>query len=198
MDTRHETVLDEAMASDFGSSDCERIREGFLRQPVNALTSLAFLPAGILVALRRPDRREMAAAICSVGVGSFLAHGPGGTGSHWLHDVTIGWVLAAIGLEDEPRWVRWTTYAAIGTGFALAPSIRKPASALAAILTVARLVVGRRYDPPALALAATGALIGRLSRTGGPLCHPERLLQGHGAWHVLAAASLARFGVVGR
>ena len=39
-----------------------------------------------------------------------------------------------------------------------------------------------------------GVIINGLSRTGGPLCRPESLLQGHAAWHVLSAASLAGLG----
>ena len=35
---------------------------------------------------------------------------------------------------------------------------------------------------------AVGTLLNVLGRTGGPLCRPKSVLQGHAAWHVLSAA----------
>lgn len=179
-----------------GSSDCERIGDGFLTQPVNAVSSLAFLPAGWSIARHRPDRRELAAATALVGVGSFLAHGPRWPGSHWLHDVTIAWVLTAIGLEDRPRRLRWIAYLAVGVGFAAAPRIRNRVSALAAGWVIARhLSGGSPAAGRALRLAGAGAVVGNLTRTDSPLCDPDSLLQGHAAWHALAAAALRAWGV---
>jgi len=52
---------------------------------------------------------------------------------------------------------------------------------------------GHPLAPAALAAGALalGGLVHGLSRTGGPLCRPKSLLQGHAAWHVLSAAALA-------
>ncbi|KYH45323.1 hypothetical protein AZH51_05465 [Branchiibius sp. NY16-3462-2] len=79
--------------------------------------------------------------------------------------------------------------------------------AFAVLLLVAVLVevfIQRRPTHPASwrwALMAVGAmalafLIWSLSHSGGPLCDPQSLLQGHAVWHVLcavAAYSLFRF-----
>jgi hypothetical protein len=42
-----------------------------------------------------------------------------------------------------------------------------------------------------LAALAAGAAAWTLGRTGGPLCDPDSVLQGHAAWHLLSAAALA-------
>jgi hypothetical protein len=39
----------------------------------------------------------------------------------------------------------------------------------------------------ALGFFVTAATIWKFSDTGGPLCYPESLLQGHAAWHILSA-----------
>jgi len=41
-----------------------------------------------------------------------------------------------------------------------------------------------------MALMAVAVTVFAVSRTGGPLCHPESLLQGHAFWHGLSAAAL--------
>jgi|FLYL01.1.fsa_nt_gi hypothetical protein len=183
------------MAEVFGSSDCERFHTGFLRQPVNALSSLAFLPAGWAVLRAGPGRTELALTTMSVGVSSFLAHGPGGRFAHWFHDASIAWLLTA--LARPPGWIRWAIHGTVGWLFARAPSVRKPLSILLAGWAFHRVFRNHRSDPAfrrAAAVAGLATLIGNLSRTGGPLCRPDSLLQGHAVWHVLAALALARFG----
>ena len=63
--------------------------------------------------------------------------------------------------------------------------------ALATTLVVAR-VTDRpvRLRPRAAGLGAAAALLHTLSRTGGPLCSCDSRLQGHAAFHLLAAAAL--------
>src|SRR6266550_3909435 len=48
--------------------DCERLHDGMLAEPVNALSSLAYVAAGVYV-FRRHDRLQ-GAALVAVGVGS--------------------------------------------------------------------------------------------------------------------------------
>jgi len=75
-----------APATRLGSSDCEHLRDGVLAQPVNALSSAAFVLAGGVVAAwasARPDLRHDLAAGLSVGLvaaglGSIDYHGPQG------------------------------------------------------------------------------------------------------------------------
>lgn len=150
-----------------GASDCEHLGEGFLAQPVNALSSLAFVAAGLWI-LSRGNRRAPTAfgwVVVATGVGSFLFHGPQPSWARPAHDGTaiataVGGMLLA-GAEVRRLGAR---------GF-----LREQSGAL--------LLFGG-----ALAAYAAG-------RTGSPLCDPDSPLQAHGAWHVLIAASLATFGV---
>lgn len=80
-----------------GASDCEALRDGWLGQPVNGLSSLAYVAAGAYVLLRQdvPQARALATALGAVGVGSFLYHGPMPPGAELVHDGSIV-VLAAV------------------------------------------------------------------------------------------------------
>jgi hypothetical protein len=49
---------------------------------------------------------------------------------------------------------------------------------------------GRRPPFPAVAMFGVGLLVWFFSRTGGALCDPNSLLQGHALWHLLAAAAV--------
>lgn len=156
-------------ADRMGCSDCERIRDGWLAQPVNALTSLAFVGAAglVLARTRRParDRHGEVAAytaiLALVGLGSVAFHGPQPRGARAMHDVPIPVLLGL----------------AVGT-----PLIRR-----------------HRGRPPlpgwdrrrggTLATTVVAALASYAGgRTGAPTCDPDSPLQLHGAWHVLSAA----------
>ena len=164
-------VAERAVASDdrIGCSDCERIRDGWLAQPVNALTSLAFVGAAAVVLARtwRPaaDRRgeilAYSAVLTLVGAGSVAFHGPQPAGARAMHDVPIPVLIGLAlgtpfirshrGLDPLPGWSR-------RRGGVLAATI----------------------------VAALAAYAG--GRTGAPTCDPDSPLQLHGAWHVLSAA----------
>jgi hypothetical protein len=65
----------------FGHSDCERIAGAALAQPVLAVTSLAYVAAGMAVRcwamrVRAPLAGAAGLALVAVGVGSFAYHGP--------------------------------------------------------------------------------------------------------------------------
>lgn len=49
---------------------------------------------------------------------------------------------------------------------------------------------GRGPGRAAGAVAAGAVAVHATSRTRGPLCRPDSLLQGHAAWHMLIAAAL--------
>lgn len=95
-------------------SDCERIRPGFIGQPANTLSSLAFVVAAIAIARRARDRKSMAwagvAASAAVeGLGSVAYHGPGGRSAKALHDaglVALTATLATARLGERPVRVR--------------------------------------------------------------------------------------------
>lgn len=63
------------------------------------------------------------------------------------------------------------------------------AVAIAAVETWRRTASGR-FPVVALVVFALGVGVWALSRTGGPLCSPESLLQGHAVWHAVAAAAV--------
>jgi hypothetical protein len=92
-----------------GAGDCEAWRgTGRLGQPTNAVTSLAFVAAGAWLVARtrlvRPEERWRAgaygAALAASGIGSVAFHGRGGPVSHWLHDVSLASLLAALPVEQ--------------------------------------------------------------------------------------------------
>ncbi|MEO3759269.1 hypothetical protein ABGB19_13405 [Mycobacterium sp. B14F4] len=143
-----------------GQSDCERIADAALAQPVLALTSLAYVAAGVtaLIWFGRARAALSAAAgvaLVAVGAGSFVYHGPQPSWAGPAHDwpiVALG-VVCVIGLVRSGirrDWSRW---------------------APAAVIFV-------------LGLAAYAA-----GRSGSPLCRPDSLWQFHGAWHILSAAA---------
>jgi hypothetical protein len=157
--------------SRLGASDCEQIRAGVLSQPINALTSLAFIPAGVLSiipAMRATGRLRLrlaayGSALVAVGLGSFAYHGPQQAWAGRAHDGSIAFAIACTLLVSAEVRVRrrqiW----------------RSRAGMLAAALIV----------------AALPAYLG--GRTSSPLCDPDSSIQLHGAWHVLTAGSALAF-----
>jgi hypothetical protein len=146
----------------FGHSDCERIVGGVLAQPVLAVTSLAYVAAGVAVLswavrVRAPLAGAAGVALVAVGAGSFAYHGLQPSWAELVHDSSI---------------------AAAGAVFAagLARSARRQRRA--AWMTAAGVF--------SLGVAAYAA-----GRSGSPLCRPDSLWQYHGAWHVLSGAAAA-------
>jgi hypothetical protein len=180
------------------AADCEAITAGFLGQPVNALSTLGFVVAGVFVIARNPGRRWVGIALIATGIGSFLFHGPMPPGDEWAHDVTLTGlivVVAGSGTRVE-RYTRLPALAVIGVVFALAPTLADPIGVALAVVAVVSILRGRDYAalPPLLLLGAV-AIFGRLGATGGPLCDPESLLQAHGVWHLGAAVAVAWWAV---
>lgn len=148
-----------AASAGLGSSDCQRIVDAALAQPVLAVTSLTYVIVGAVTlwwAVR--DRTLLAVAagvlLVAIGVGSFAYHGPQPSWAQPAHDWPIVAVAvvyaAALARTGLGQWRVWTVAAGIF----------------------------------ALALVAYGA-----GRTGSPLCRPDSWWQYHGAWHVLSAVA---------
>lgn len=175
-------------------ADCERVIHAFWGQPVNTITTLAFVGSGVIV-WRRTDRRWLAAALAATGIGSFVFHGPMPPGAQWMHDVTLAWLLAVAGGRGTAieRWTTWPALAALGVGFAVVPASADITAVGASVAAIGSILLRDRSPRTigAMALLAGSAIVGRLSATGGPLCNPDSLLQGHGLWHVGAAAAVA-------
>jgi hypothetical protein len=180
-------------------ADCERVLVGLLGQPVNSLTSLAFVVAGAFTWAR--SHRIVGAASIATGVGSFLFHGPMPPGAEWAHDVSLAWLLVAVAAVGT-AWERWgglPALAAIGAGLAAVPAAGDPLGVAAAVAAIAS-VLWRQRTPrtwAALVILGTAAIVGRLAATGGPLCVPDSLFQGHGFWHLGAAFAVALWAGVG-
>ncbi|WP_165368195.1 hypothetical protein [Phytoactinopolyspora endophytica] len=199
-------------------NDCELFGEGFWGQPVNSATSFAFVLAGlaILAAGRGRGSARVTYGILTVatGLGSVIFHGPAPSWAGLPHDVPLVALVAFVGADAAADlagrrlpavwWVVPTLVVVVVS------EVSEPAR-LAAQGSVAALAVGasllrwyyrrefRRTILTSLVLLGTGALVGTLSRSGGPLCAPESVLQGHSAWHVLAALALWRLApVIGR
>jgi Ceramidase len=84
-----------------GNSDCERIGEGLLGQPVNTLTSLAYFAAGALLlrralVVRSPALVVYATTVVAVGIGSVAFHGPMPSWGRFAHDFSIAAVLVFV------------------------------------------------------------------------------------------------------
>lgn len=134
--------------------------DGALAQPVLAVTSLAYVAAGMAVLswavrVRAPLAGAAGVALVAVGVGSFAFHGPQPSWAKPAHDwpIVAAAAVYAVGLARGGHRQRRSAWAGPAGVFALG-----------------------------LAAYAAG-------RTGSPLCRPDSLWQYHGAWHVLSAAA---------
>lgn len=85
-----------------GGSDCEALHAGWLGQPVNSVSSLAYVAAGLYV-LRRGGPVGPALALGAVGIGSVLYHGPMPAGADLVHDGSIAVLLGAAALATWRR-----------------------------------------------------------------------------------------------
>lgn len=103
-------------------TDCEQVRVAGLAQPVNAVSSAAYLAGGAYVlgrlgALGRAKRlRTIAAgsAIALNGIGSVAYHGWPSAWTHWLHDIAIVAFLATPVAIDLGRFRAWTETRVVG------------------------------------------------------------------------------------
>jgi hypothetical protein len=118
--------------------------------------------------------------------------------AEFVHDLsillTLGWVLLVE--INRRRW--WPLGSALAAVASVSPVVADPAQALLAIAVIGFVAVVRQKRVlrlQAVAVLAVGGLVGTLSRTGWPLCDPDSIWQGHGFWHLAAAAALAIWGL---
>jgi hypothetical protein len=172
--------------------DCEAVVQAVLGQPVNSITTLAFVIGGALI-ISRSNHPWIGIASIATGVGSFLFHGPMPSYAEWVHDATLAWLLLVVAAHGR-SWERWAQLPGllIIAGVVAIPGTADPLGAALAAVAIVILVMRDRslstFGP--LALLVVVAVIGRLGATGGPLCHPDSVWQPHGLWHIGAAAAV--------
>ncbi|MFF2114529.1 hypothetical protein [Rhodococcus koreensis] len=182
---------------------------GFIAQHAAAVTSLAFVVAGLAVLVgRRRDAPSITYGllIVAVGVGSLVQHGPDPPWQGYAHDIPIATLLAYIAVDAasdrfgrrlSPVWWLVVSLLMIPT-VAAGPTASTIVQALLAAAAVGLCLERARVRPElrrttivAAVLVASGALLGAVGdRTS--ICRPGTLLPGHALWHVLAAAGLWR------
>jgi hypothetical protein len=208
------------LLASMGETDCEAFDAGWLVQPVNALSSLAFTVVGIAMvgwvrAASGPERLVrwgFIVGMVATGIGSFLYHGPQTSGSQFSHDITflVTVVILAIanlgaGLRWSPSTV-WTVIAVLSFATVVALVISPGVTNVITGVVVLLLVMGdlsvrragtvsRPWFVGALTTLGLALAFLVLGRTGNLLCDPESALQGHGMWHVLGAVSLGTYAV---
>ncbi|MGH9116362.1 MAG: hypothetical protein ACRD0A_00300, partial [Acidimicrobiales bacterium] len=98
-----------------GRGDCEALRPGPIAQPVNAVTSLAYLAFGVDLFVRAarsggeaesPIGPVFAGLLMANGIGGVAFHGPGNRSAKWLHDVALTGTLAFMVVHDVALLVR--------------------------------------------------------------------------------------------
>lgn len=203
-----------------GETDCEDIGNGWLAQPVNALSSFGYTVIGLAMAgwaiaadgRERVIRWAFIAAMVATGVGSFLFHGPQPGTARFLHDITFLAAILVLVVADAATARRWSDRTStlvfgstlVGASVVLiaVPDATNVLTGLAVVSVVGSdvLLFGRapRRSPSyvaALVLLAVAVLVLILGRTGAPLCEPSAPYQLHGLWHLLSAGSLAAYAV---
>jgi hypothetical protein len=205
-------------------SDCELIRSGWFAQPVNTWSSLAYVVAAAAVlawarrgsASRRTDAVVLALLLVATAVGSVDFHGPQSAAARAGHDLGIVGVLAFVATFDAAllnSWPRRVRYIALCAAVAIAGLLIALDDDLGLALVVLGVGVavvlevlvlrrglrplGRSYGLLVGAITI-GGVVNVLGRTGGALCSPESLLQGHALWHVLTAVAIAAWAYAAR
>ena len=203
-----------------GESDCEDVGDGWLAQPVNALSSLLFSLVGVAVWVwaTRAEGRErhfrfaFGGMLVATGIGSFLFHGPQTAASHFLHDITflaalltvgIGNIGAGLGWTERSTWLG-TTASVIAAGAVLlvVPEATNVLMVVSVGVIAAGEVVihrtgggdGRWYAITAL-LVIIGLIFFLLGRTDSVVCEPDSPYQAHAAWHAVIGAALGAYAV---
>jgi hypothetical protein len=199
--------------------DCEAIGSGWLTQPVNAWSSLAFGVVGIAIVAgaRSTAGRERSVRVIfgllltATGAGSFLFHGPQPAFGGFVHDLTFLaalWFLIVVNINGAIGTMTDRTavlvvlagLAGIAALLVLDSGVTNILTALLAIALVGSDLFLWRVATPApgwYGLAIASLLIGiglfLAGRTGSPLCDPGGLAQAHAGWHVFAAVFLGAY-----
>ena len=189
---------------------CEALRPGWIKQPSNTWSCLAFILVGLIAAGRAKTRRGalFAVLISLIGPGSMALHASM-TKVGGIFDVTsmflfIGFCIAHNVGRLQPRLERsfealYAAHAVPLTFMAALLSEQTPLIfglligvfvATEAALSARGANAGRegRFLAAAAGFFAAGFLFWKLSEhSDGPICSAYSPFQGHAAWHVLCA-----------
>ncbi len=178
-----------------GASDCERLGAGLLAQPVNAITGLGIVLAGVVLvarALRAPQQRDLPAR--RAGAEPFpSARRSGAPPKPRVEPLVFGATVVATGVGSVLYHGPQPSHAEAVHDLSILAVLSQ-----VAFYEVRYRLRGRPANPKAfrvaLASLGIGAAAFALGRTSSPLCDPDSPVQLHGAWHLLAALSLAAYG----
>lgn len=186
---------------------CEEYRPGWIKQPANTWSSLAFVAVGVALAFRARAGRSglMALLIVLLGPGSMVFHATMAPWSGAADAASMQLFVGFAGLRSLARFAPFLDrrFAAVSGVLAACLAVLKAADPWGSNL-VFGLLLGvlalaetwsavREPEGDRMWLAAAVVLFGAafavwfLSNTGGPLCSPRSLLQGHAVWHLLCA-----------
>ena len=201
--------------------DCEAFRAGWLGQPANTVSSLAFLVVGgwlLARARHAPARaaelRLFAAAAIATAAGSVAFHGPHPSWGQWAHDTPIAAGLMLATVVDVAAFtgrrrrelVAWLAgSAAIGLLLWFVPDAQRVVFGLLGVgFGSLELVAMRRRMRPwpgdhdfglwvlVIASSMVGVIAFFLGRIAG-FCDPRSLMQLHAVWHVLQAVAIGAY-----
>lgn len=209
--------MDLAVLAQLG--DCEAIHEGWLKQPINAWSSLVFSAVGVAIVIgarsavgrrERIDRVVFGLLLIATGVGSFFFHGSRPAAAHFLHDVTfLGSLLFLMVANVTGAFAlahRLTGIIAVGglivlgSALAVEPGITNALTVVLIVALITQDIALRTKARPARGwyVAALGSLglavaLFLAGRTGSPLCDPSGPLQAHAGWHAFSAVFLGAY-----
>ncbi len=187
---------------------CEHIGDGLLRQPINAISSLAFVLAGFLmISRRRPELNLLGFAAIITGLGSAFYHASLSFAGQFfdvlgMHMVAIFMIIYAFRFNkkldfSKTLWIFAVATIFLGVILWTAPEVRRYLFTGLIIvgilfeffLAIRKKSLNCRYLISGILVMAIGQLIWQLDNSG-VVCYPDSLFQGHGLWHILGAAAL--------
>jgi hypothetical protein len=191
---------------DRGGDFCEAAA-GRVRQPVNTLSNLGFVVAGMLVArdAHRMPRlgTTFACLVVLLGPASMAMHATeSALGGHL--DMLSMYLVASFAVAYAVGRHFWAVFAACLAGCELVwslggelPVVMHPGNVAFGALLLTALVLERRSvreRDQRWILAAAGSLalafaVWNTAKDGSALCWPSSVYQGHGVWHLLCAVS---------
>lgn len=186
---------------------CEAIRDGLIKQPVNALSSLAFVVVALLVLRSSKTMNVFAFAMAVIGFGSAFYHASLSfigqffdvMGMYLIATYVIVFAVGRLRTLTRGQFVALylAMNAVLAWGLWQFPAARRYAFAavLLAGLATESLARARSAHKPdgrklvtAVVLLTVAFIIWILDITH-IVCAPESILQGHALWHILGAAS---------